>query len=274
MIKLSILVCAATLSTCAMADTADILNANNQVGIQALSEYVNYTENSNGQTLDTEKGPVPAYGIHASLMQNLWLGNDYIAMDYTHASGSTNYTGSYNGSSSGYGSVTGTSGATIDDFTFRAGKGFAMAGNVMLTPFLELGRHDWARQPGQNAGAYSFSETYTHNYYGIGGMAQYTPIRKWVLSVDALIGETFGSNINANLPPPIGISYNADLGNSALYKIGIGVDYAFTRQFHANIGLDYASWNYGQSTPDQNGTYEPNSQTAITTAKIGIGYAF
>lgn len=271
MIKLSILICIAALSTCAMADTTDILNTNNQIGIQALSEHVNYTEiRPNGQTLDTENGAVPAYGIHASLMQNLWLGNDYIAMDYRHASGSTSYTGSYIGSHSGYGSLTGASGATIKDFTFRAGKGIAMGGNAMLTPFLELGNHDWARQLGQNAGAYTYSETYTHNYYGIGGMAQYTPIQKWVLTIDALIGETYDSNINVLSRG----GFNADLGNSALYKFGIGADYALTRHFHANIGLDYASWNYGQSTPTQYNTFEPNSQTAITTAKIGIGYAF
>lgn len=259
------------ISASAFADVSDIKASNNQFGIQTRSTNVDYTETGNGQlntatgTLDTETGRVSGYALSISTMQNLWLGNDYFFAEYARASGNTNYVGSLQGGV--FGSVVSTSTAALVDFSTRYGKGFIVNSKLMLTPYVELGSHEWDR--GVNLG-----ETYNHDYYGIGALCQFSPIRKLVLSANAMIGSTFKSNIDV-----AGVyGFSGSLGNSSLYKAGISADYAFTKDFHGNVGVDYMRFNYGIS-----GTYpvssslvawEPDSKTTYTIAKIGLGLAF
>ncbi len=256
----------------ALADTSDINASNNQVGIRTISTNVDYTETGNGQfgsptgTLDTESGRVPGYALSISTMQNLWLGNDYIEAEYDYSSGFTNYVG---GPVSlplmPYGSLVGTSGATLINYSVRYGTGFIVNDEFMLTPYAELGHHEWDR--GVNWG-----ETYTHHYYGIGALGQYSPASRLVLSANAMFGSTFGSNIVING------AFSGALGNSTLYRVGAGADYAFAQNLHGNIGVDYMSFNYGISAVYTVGggyvAWEPDSMTNYTTVKIGLGYAF
>jgi hypothetical protein len=105
----------------------------------------------------------------------------------------------------------------------------------MVTPYGEFGRHTWDRTVGYEAPG-SYLETYTHSYFGIGAMAQYVPASKTVLSIDALIGRTFRSNIVIYLPAPYA-GFSAELRNSMLNKVSISVDYAVTKRLHANAGV-------------------------------------
>ena len=66
-----------------------IKNTNNAVGLQYISTNVNYTETSNGVTLDTEKGNVPGFAINFSYMQDWLFGNDYLAASYSQNNGNT-----------------------------------------------------------------------------------------------------------------------------------------------------------------------------------------
>ncbi|NNM79771.1 MAG: hypothetical protein HKM01_04890 [Gallionella sp.] len=255
----------------AFSDTSDIKASNNQIGIQRISTNVKYTETGGGLygtptgTLDTETGGVPGYAISISTMKDWWLGNDYIAAEYDHSSGNTTYTGAFQGGV--FGSVVGTSSATLVNYSGRYGKGFTLNNEVMLTPYLELGSHQWDR--GVNAG-----ETYTHNYYGIGALAQYSPVSKLVLSANALYGATYGSYIKVNGP----FGFSGGLGDSPLNKLGVAADYAFTQNFHGNVGVDYTSFKYGMSSVYPLGggllTWEPDSKTSYTAVKVGVGYAF
>jgi len=115
----------------------------------------------------------------------------------------------------------------------------------------------------------SGNKVYTHNYFGVGGMLQYSPFEKWVYSVNGLVGETFGANISVPTVPSI----PGALGGSPLYKFGASVDCEFAKSLHANAGFDYTGFKYGASGP-LNVAHEPDSTTAYTTVKIGIGYAF
>ena len=254
----------------AFAGTSDIKAANNQVGFQLLSTHVDYTETGDGilappGTLDTEKGSVPGYALAISTMQDLWLGNDYIEAQYDHASGNTEYVGGLLGPPpTPYGSVVGTSGATLTNYSARYGAGFIVNDQSMLTPYLELGHHEWDR--GVNLG-----ELYTHNYYGIGVIGQYTPADRLVLSARAMFGSTFGSNIAING------AFSGALGNSALFKAGAGADYALVQNLHATLDVEYTSFNYGISALYPLGGYyvwEPDSSTKYTTVRIGLGAAF
>ena len=255
----------------AFAGTQDIKASNNQFSVEAISTNVNYTEygdvsrGSAAGPLDSEKGSVPGFGLSLSLMKDWLLGNDYLQIQYSRANGHTNYTGSYQ-SGGGYGSLLSTSGATLSDFSIRAGKGFSPSSSVMLTPYGEYGYHQWNRAVNQG-------ETYSNNYVGIGALVQYSPVNHLVLSTNALLAQTFGSHIDVSGSQ----AYSGALGNSSLYKIGLAADYAFTQKLHGNVGVDYTSFKYGESAIWKAGSkyyYEPSDTTKYTTVHIGIGYAF
>lgn len=262
----------ALVSLSANADTGSIVSANNQLGIQAISTHVDYTETGSGTlgsptgTLDSEKGDVPGYALSVSFMRNWLTKNDYMRLQYSHNQGNTNYVGQLT-SGGGYGSVVGTSSASMDDYSARYGFGYELGEKSMLTPYLEIGRHKWERNvTGQ------YMETYEHNYYGIGLLGQYTPADQWVLSANAMYGHTTDSHINVPL-----VGLNTSLGNSTMYQLGLSADYAVTKNFHANIGVDYSEFKYGMSAINAIGGYyvwEPDSKTKYTTYKVGVAYAF
>ena len=110
-------------------------------------------------------------------------------------------------------------------------------------------------------------------YYGAGLLGQVALTKDIVLTANGLIGNTINSNINIS-----GFGFNGGaLGNSSIYRIGLSGDYAFTRSFHGNIGIDYVSFSYGQSAGTRVGKnvyYEPPSTTQYTTYKIGVSYNF
>ncbi|MDE3022712.1 MAG: hypothetical protein KGI54_12780 [Pseudomonadota bacterium] len=270
--KITLAVTCMAFSATALASTADIQASNNQAAVKVTSTHVDYTETGSGifgtptGTLDTESGNVSGYELSVSTMKNWWLGNDYLELQYSHNSGNTNYVGQLISGGAGYGSIVSSSGATLTDYSIRYGKGFVVSDGFMLTPYAELGHHKWDR--GVNEG-----ETYTDNYYGLGALAQFSPADGMVLTANALAGSTFGSNISVSGPD----AFSGSLGNSTLYKVGIGADYAFTRHFHADVGLDYTSFKYGMSAlyPVPGGVaWEPDSTTHYTTLKLGVGYAF
>ncbi len=261
----------------AQADTFAILSTNNQIGIQYTSTKVDYTETGSGLlgtptgTLDTENGTISGYAVNLSTMQDWWLGNDYLSLNYSHSNGDTSYVGQpIAGTTNAYGSLSGSDGATLEDLSLRWGKGFSLSQNSMLTPYFELGYHSWDR--GVNAG-----ETYRNRYYGLGALAQYAPTHNLTLTANGLVGGTFGANIT--VAPDGGYSgFSGSLGTSTLWRIGGSVDYAFTTHLHGNLGVDYTSFKYGASSLfDVGGGYvawEPDSTTHYTVARVGLGYSF
>ncbi|WP_338526344.1 hypothetical protein NUH87_13555 [Pseudomonas batumici] len=137
----------------------------------------------------------------------------------------------------------------------------------MITPYGELGRHE------QQIKASSDS-TFTHSWYGAGTLVQYSPFSRLVFTANALVGRTFAADYDGNGPT----GFSGSLGDSNLYKAGLSTDYAFTKNFHGNVGVDYTSFKYGSSATHRasNGSlrWMPESRTDDTTLKIGIGYAF
>lgn len=237
-----------------------IIESNNQVGVQFVTTHFNYKEVYEGVLRDTEKGWVPGIGVSLSLMKNWGIENLYLNARLSYQSGETEYKGSYLNSNAGYGSVVDKSDADVLDLDFRLGKGFALKRDFMLTPFLGLGYHEWDR--GVNEG-----ELYSHGYYGVGLLVQYSPTGKLVLSADAMIGKTFNSYIDVAGAD----GFAGDLGNSTIYKLGLGADYALSRRMHLTGGLEYTHFSYGESAV-YHGYFEPPSKTSNVTAKVGVGY--
>ncbi len=278
--KFVLLLCFMLFSATIFADTSDIKNSNNQIGLQTISTNVDYTETGNGTlgtavgTLDTEKGDVPGYAIYISTMTG--DDNQYFEAGYDHSKGQTNYTGSLIGGT--FGSAASFSSAALINYNVRYGKGFLIdrvgpdpVVPFMFTPYVELGRHQWDR-------GVNYGEIYTNDYFAFGTLWQFSPVvGQFVVTANAMFGTAFRSNISVNSGPGLN-GFSGALGSSTIYKLGISADYAFTKHLHGNAGFDYTSFGYGMSAvyPVGGGTlaWEPDSRTNYGVFKLGMGYAF
>ena len=269
---LAMAIACSTCATTSRAGSSDIEASNNQFVIQRISTNVDYMETGKGTTssttgtLDTETGNVFGYAMSLSWMDR-GVNNLYCEAEYNLSNGGTKYTGmSLNGGV--FGSMVNTSSAKLTNFSTRLGKGFLLHDNFMLTPYVELSSHKWDR--GVNSG-----ESYSNNWLGIGALGQFSPVSELVFTANALLGNTEGSSISVNSGAGI-TGFTADLGNSVIFKAGLSADYAFTKNYHGNIGIDYTNFKYHIShvVPVNGGSLEPDSRTNYTLVKLGVGYAF
>ena len=230
-----------------------------------------------GAPLDSEKGWVHGVSVTASAMFNLGaVCNVYAFARGSYFNGKTDY---YSYSPPGFGAV---SNAKIWEGDFRFGKGFDIAPNFMLTPYIGGGVRSWDRdicQGGVCVGQ-GYHENYSHGYLGAGLLAQYALTQNLVLSGSGLVGSTLSSELKggpiAGGDPRI-IGFQASLGNSVIYKVEGSIDYAFTQNIHGNVGVEYTNFKYGQSgvfNPGTGPAIEPNSRTETVTVRAGLGWAF
>jgi len=269
---MAVFVATAALCSTAFAGTDDIKASNNQFEIQAISTKVDYKETNDGRggsvagKYYTESGRIPGFALSLSMMSDVLLDNDYLQFQYSKSNGNTDYKGILRPTRV-YGTAVGKVGATLSDYSLRWGKGFALDGAFMITPYGELGRHEQQIKASSDA-------TFTHSWYGAGTLVQYSPFSRLVFTANALVGRTFAADFDGNGPS----GFSGSLGNSNLYKAGLSTDYAFTKNFHGNVGIDYTSFKYGSSAThrasDGSLRWTPESKTIDTTLKIGIGYAF
>jgi hypothetical protein len=207
--------------------------------------------------------------ISASIAKDLLFKNDYLGIDFSKTNGNTNYVGAPQGGN--YGDMRLTSGAQTTDIAVRYGKSYEISHSSSLTPYAELGYHEWIR--GVNTG-----ETYTHKHYGVGALAQFSPVSNLVLSANAMIGKTFDSNISVNEIDHQVSSFSESLGDSTITKIGIAADFALAKNFHGNVGINRTNFEYGAGATKDNTlagpVWEPASKTTLTNIEIGLGYAF
>jgi len=249
---------------------ADLIKSvNNSVGIKVQGKYVDYMEvDTRNNNLDSETGWIGGITIQASMMKDIFFGNDYLHAEYTHIDDKTKYTGSYWGGH--YGDLITNNGAKINDYSFRYGKGFEIDDDALLTPYIEVGKHSWDRilPPGSNP----VMERYYFHYYGIGALAQGAITDRLVITANGMFGRTVKPKIFVNTP---GDSDTLNQGASNIYKVGLDADYALTKNIHANLGIDYLHFKYGISNVSSSGVYlEPDSRTSYTTVNLGLSYHY
>jgi hypothetical protein len=268
--------------------STDILDVNNQISVQFAATDFRYEETGDPARrtygkLDTETGWVPGVGVELALMRNWIVTNLYFDARYTYLNGKTDYIGGHQqpivvmeGYNNDYGSVKQKNGAVVNDLDFRIGKGFDVRSNLMVTPYLGVGYHDWNRKV--NGG-----EEYSNGYVGGGLLVQWAPVAGVVLSGHSMVGTTFGSHIDvgagygysgAVMAARSDGAFSAALGDSLIYKGGISGDYALTRNIHLNAGVEWTTYRYGESALYNEVWFEPDSFTLNTTVKAGIGYSF
>lgn len=253
----------------------DIAAANNQWYLDFAGTHMDYKEfrdvflqGPGPDILDTEKGWLP--GAQTSFtVQRDWLGvhNLYFNGTFTWTHGTETHGEAnpfFNGQSIH---------SDLKDWDFRLGKGFEIAPNVQLTPYAAAGTHWWQRTFNTVGG---YAEQYHHSYAGAGLLGQWAPAPGWVLSAYGTVGGTFGSHLETqNIPGgfPI-VPQTFTLGNSVIYLAGASADYAITKQWHANVGVDYVNFKYGESALNlPQGNFEPTSRTQNFTVKAGFGYS-
>jgi hypothetical protein len=153
------------------------------------------------------------------------------------------------------------------DIWLRAGHGFFVSDAAMITAYAELGSHTWNRFVGESTNM-SYMENYKHLYAGAGLRAQYVPMDALVVNGDVFLGHTF----NANITTPNMAS--AQLGGSAMYRLGVGLDYRVAGNAHITASYDVAHYEYGGSAVQPSGYFEPDSQTTSRTLSVGFSYGF
>ncbi len=260
------------LSAHATAGSDDIVASNNRILVQAIATEVNYQEFGNGYLgtptglLDTETGPVMGMGVSVSGMRG--AGNFYWEGYLDYSAGQTRYTGALRGGA--FGSYVGVSSATLTNYGVRGGKGIPVQEGLMLTPYLELGHHEWDR-------GVNYGELYSHEFYGVGLMGQYSPLSRVVYSISVLFGRTSQSYIEVSSGPQL-TGFAGRLGNSALSRFGVAADYAFNPGLHGNIAVDYMTFQYGMSAAYPVGgglvVWEPDSKTRYIVLKVGLAATF
>ncbi|TSA56361.1 MAG: hypothetical protein D4R39_04365 [Methylophilaceae bacterium] len=226
-------------------------------------------------------------------MKDVLFGDDYFEASFTRLNGNTNYKGSigagiYPGV---YGTLAQNNAAQITDMNVRYGRGFVINDQWMITPYMEIGYHKWKRNlettvcvPTVNPCGNSASEDYSNNYFSLGGMGQFSPNKFLVFSLNGSVGSTFnssisgkGNNIAAGCTYYCGLTASfgpQGLGSDLTYKVSALADYAFTKNIHGNIGVNYSEFKYGKSAIFNVINYEPDSKTNYTTVNVGLGYAF
>jgi len=248
-----------------------ILIANTQFGLGFVGHRVNYNETTaTDPRFSNETGWLPGLQFSLSAMGPAGpVQNIYFMGAFTWLHGQTEY------GASGGPVRSDRSGADIRTLDLRLGKGFDIAADWMVTPYLGLGYRGWDRSLSNRFGPSGYDELYEHTYVGGGMLVQWAASERLVLSASGLIGTTSA--------PTMKVSYNGgfpvnpwtySLGPSSIYMAGLSADYAITSKWHLNAGIDYLSFRYGASPWAFDGTREPDSQTSNWTVKAGFGYSF
>jgi hypothetical protein len=156
------------------------------------------------------------------------------------------------------------------DLAAKLGRSFRPTARLQLTPYVELGFHDWLRGAGG-------TENYRHAEAGGGLLAQYAVTSKLVASVDVMAGRTFGAHMTALH----GSTISASLGGTTYKRVGLGLDYAYSERWHFNAAYQYASFEYGKSDLTtgvyqgmQGEWYEPASATRQNMVTLGASYVW
>lgn len=164
----------------------------------------------------------------------------------------------------------GISAADITDYSLRLGPAFANT-RVTAVPFLQYGYHSWHRVVGVDT-PMSYEENYRNEYIGFGALFQVAMTRVLVGSFYALAGQTLNPAIRV---PSLGFAQ--PLGTSPLVKAGALLSVQVSRAFGLYAGVRYTRFSYGQSPPQQVGTFtvmEPESNTAMTSYEGGLRFFF
>jgi len=274
-------------SASAFAANSAILAANNEIGMAATGNLINYQEHTPSNTPgDTESGWNPGFSVKYSLMKNLvGIHNAYVAIHFGWDKGDINYHGAIQNGLGGHKPYQGTDDATMYRIMARVGEGFGIGNGMMVTPYVFGGYQHWNRDL---LGPYGYTEDYHAGVIGLGAMLQDAVTNRLVVTLTPEFGAVVGGAMNTNPFAKFGIQTSpVTFGTSGEEKISLDADYALTgihrngMGWHLYGGLSYTHFNYtgGSLNGNYKGIpihlgYEPLSSTNLFQVSAGVGYSF
>ncbi len=275
-----------TYSPCAKpGENPAIMAVNNSISLAFLNanmDYIepsdsgalpvtNYSPGNGANYLDYEEGSLNGARLSVSWMSPTYA-DLYVQAQWDGATGQANYTGFDTNNNP----VTGISGATIQDYQLKLGKGIVTGEKWMLTPYASFGGRHWTRVIGEGTSG-DYNETYQHFYLGVGSLVQYAATDAWVITGEAMVGRTFYAWIN---DAPDGLDH-APLGAAPILKLGLEADARAGERLHLFAGFDYTYFTYGQSdvylVPNSNPqevVLEPISRTQMFDVTLGARFSY
>ena len=237
--------------------------------------HVYYAEPSDGAVAgpnyDAEDGTLSDGGmVAASMMRSFGSWRDVFAQaSFSRATGQLPYDGHLQLTIPPITiPLRGSSGARINDWSFRLGMGVETGEGWLWTPYLAYGYHTWARTLPGGGFVSSYVENYSHSALQIGNRVQYAPSPRVVLTADGRFGTTVAPHI---VVPADQLDQN--LGSAPIIDLEVEADYALRGPLHVFAGWRYSRFGYGQSGVS-GGILEPVSTTELMSALAGLRYSF
>jgi len=137
---------------------------------------------------------------------------------------------------------------------------------ALLTPFAELGFRYWERDSG-------YDESYRHGEALGGLLLQVSPAERWVISLDAAAGTTFGQRLDVGGP----FHEDVSLGDEPVYRADAKLGYALSRRLELTATARLLNFSYGRSSvqdSDIGPVFEPHSDTWQTSLLLGLAWRF
>ena len=150
-------------------------------------------------------------GFHPSRLAAALLtnGNWYFGGETTVSFGNDHYNGAVYDENGNETPFQGNTHQTVVTINGKAGKGFAVGPSVMATPYFDAGVRFWKRNLSDGE-----REEYHHVETLVGGMLQYAPTDRLILSGYGKAGVTFGTHMRSYI--------QTETGTDALqYSMGI-----------------------------------------------------
>ena len=245
-----------------------ILSADNNISAAFNDTNMNYQENITKMPADSETGFMPGFTLGTSFLGSVYgVSNLYADIHYTRDSGAIAYKGSLN-----TGAVYDTTdNSTTNRVVGRVGVAFPVASNVVLTPYVAGGYQEWNRNL---TGQYGYSENYSSGLVGVGGLAQYSPMNRVVLTANANIEAIVGGGMTPSNVPLYGNTLGtASFQTSGEENLGVSANYEFAPSWSVFAGLKYTHFTYTGGAL-LHGAVEPSSATNLFGVDTGIAYNF
>ena len=233
-------------STASAPAISTIVQSNNEVGLGLLGAYSNFKQSDGALSLN---GWMPGGAAYVKAMRNLaGIQHWYFSLHDQYSQGTTHQSGG--ASDSGY--------EHQNEAYLRLGKGFALAPQMMLTPYIQYGYQYQNRNLG---GGEHFS--LRNQLAGVGLLAQYAYTPRLVLSANVNVDGTINPELDAH---SVDTSSHTRLGTRAIEQVSLGADYRLSGHFHTFAKVGYGHRDYGHSGPDlhQNNAY----------AETGVAYSW
>lgn len=255
----------------ASAQMDDIHRADNGAGIELGGSYFDYAETYGGQTLDTEKGVLPAAGLDLGLLtvdqaRIADLEDVYFHVDAGLTNGSTAYDGFLCNPFRCH-PYQGTTKDGMTDWDVKLGRALPLADEFIVVPFAQIGHHDWSRDAN---GIGAFSELYSDWRPMAGTLVQLNPADGVVVSLTGAVGTTFDANMTS-------AGQNYPLKGALAWEVDGDVGYRLGDRIELTTGLGYGRFGYGASPIEGGGptaTFEPDSTTQSFKLDAGLSFLF